>query len=194
VRRSIAQLSLLYVAAVVLGVASAWLWLTRVGMSGVDAGIWRPNLLAGSREADAYTRARISLGAVLALDRSETLYYTTEHDDDGNTLRAECRYRIDGTPPPARWWSITAYADDHFLFANPERRYSISGENAPLDEKGRFTTLIGPNVEDADRPSIPTSGTGGMRLTLRLYGADEQLQRDPGALVAPSITRLGDCP
>ena len=53
---------------------------------------------------------------------------------------------------------------------------------------------IGPNVEDADRPSIPTSGTGGMRLTLRLYGADEQLQRDPGALAAPSIRRLGDCP
>lgn len=193
-RRSIAQLSLLYVAAVVLGVASAWLWLTRVGMSGVDAGIWRTNLLAGSREADAYTRARISLGAVLALDRSETLYYTTEHDDDGNTLRAECRYRIDGTPPPARWWSITAYAADNFLFANAERRYSVSGENAPLDNQGRFMTLVGPNAADTDRFWIPTAGTGGMRLTLRLYGAGEPLQRDPGALAAPSVKRLGDCP
>jgi hypothetical protein len=194
VRRSITQLTLLYVAAVVIGVASAWLWLTRVGMSGVDAGVWRTTLLTGSREADAYTRARIALGAVLALDRGETLYYTTDHDDEGVALRAECRYRIDGTPPPARWWSITAYAADHFLFANAERRYSISGENALLDEKGRFTTLIGPNVEDADRPSIPTAGTGGMRLTLRLYGADEQLQRDPVTLDAPSVKRLGDCP
>jgi len=194
VRRSVAQLTLLYLAAVVIGVASAWLWLTRVGMSGVDAGIWRTNLLAGSREADAYTRARIALGAVLALDRGETLYYTTDHDNEGNTLRAECRYRIDGTPPPARWWSITAYAADHFLFANAERRYSISGENALLDDAGRFAALISPRSGDPDMPWIPTSGTGGMRLTLRLYGAGEPLQRDPGALAAPSVKRLGDCP
>lgn len=193
-RRSVAQLTLLYLAAVVIGVASAWLWLTRVGMSGVDAGIWRTNLLAGSREADAYTRARIALGAVLALDRGETLYYTTDHDNEGNTLRAECRYRIDGTPPPARWWSITAYAADHFLFANAERRYSISGENALLDDAGRFAALISPRSGDPDMPWIPTSGTGGMRLTLRLYGAGEPLQRDPGALAAPSVKRLGDCP
>lgn len=193
-RRSVAQLTLLYLAAVVIGVASAWLWLTRVGMSGVDAGIWRTNLLAGSREADAYTRARIALGAVLALDRGETLYYTTDHDNEGNTLRAECRYRIDGTPPPARWWSITAYAADHFLFANAERRYSISGENALLDDAGRFAALISPRSGDPDMPWIPTSGTGSMRLTLRLYGADESLQRNPGGLIAPSIKRLGGCP
>lgn len=195
-RGPVTRLTLLYVAAVVIGVASAWLWLTRVGMSGVDAGIWRTNLLAGSREADAYTRARIALGAVLALDRSETLYYTTDQDDAGVALRAECRYRIEGTPPPARWWSITAYAADHFLFANAARRYSISGESATLDDRGRFSALIGPTADGAGTGIlwIPTAGTGPMRLTLRLYGADEPLQRDPAALPAPSVKRVGDCP
>lgn len=200
-RSSITRLTLLYVAAVVIGAASAVLWLTRVGMSGVDAGIWRTNPLAGNRDADMYTRARIALGAVLALDRSETLYYTTDRDDAGAALRAECRYLIRGTPLPARWWSITAYAADHFLFANDAHRYSISGENARIDAAGKFSALIGPSDGPSSHdgvasstPVIVTSGAGGMRLTLRLYGADESLQRDPATLPAPTVRRVGECP
>ena len=189
-----ARWMLLYAAAAVLGVGSALLWLTQAGMSGVDAGIWRTNLLAGSSGADAYTRARIAISAVLALDRSETLYYTTDRDDRGAALRAECHYRIGGVPPPARWWSITAYAADHFLFPNAERRYSISGDTAQRGSDGRFRALLGPShAADPDARWIPTAGEGGMRLTLRLYGADEALQRDPGGLRAPSVMPLGDC-
>lgn len=193
--RGIAYLVGLYLLAIALGVGSAWLWLTRVGISGVDAGAWRVNLLAGSRDADAYTRARIALGAVLALDRSETLYYTTDHDDTGASLRAECRYHIEGPPPPARWWSLTAYAADHFLFPNDAERYSFNGETVTLDAAGRFSATIGPTTEVSrnDRSWIPTTGQGGMRLTLRLYGADESVQRAPESLVAPSIERVGEC-
>jgi len=186
----------LYIGAIFLGLGSAWLWLTRVGIAGVDAGAWRVNLLAGSQSADAYTRARIALGAVLALDRSETLYYTTQRDDRGEPLRAECLYKIDGAPPPARWWSITAYGQDHFLFPNAERRYSVGTESAQLDSDGQFSLMIGPlpaNQRD-NRSWIPTVGTGGLRLTLRLYNPDPTVQQSPGALAAPSITLIGDCP
>jgi hypothetical protein len=192
-RASFARLTLLYAGAFVIGALSAWLWLTRVGISGVDAGIWRVNLLAGSSDADAYTRARIALAAVLALDRSETLYYTTERDESGEPLRAECRYLISGSPPPSRWWSITAYASDHFLFPNAARRYSVSGETAPLDAAGRFSAELGPTHE-GDGIWIPTTGSGGMRLTLRLYGPAASLQQAPQSLVAPSVRRTGACP
>ncbi|MFZ9668002.1 MAG: DUF1214 domain-containing protein [Steroidobacteraceae bacterium] len=192
----LALLAALYALAIVIGVGSAWLWLTRVGLSGVDAGAWRVNLLAGSRDADAYTRARIALGAVLALDRSETLYYTTDHDDSGAPLRADCRYRIEGTPPPARWWSLTAYADDHFLFANDAKRYSVNGETVRLDAAGNFSATIGPPTENSlsDTAWIPTAGRGGMRLTLRLYGAAEAVQRAPESLATPTIRLAGGCP
>ncbi len=194
--RRISYLAGLYLLAIVLGVGSAWLWLTRVGISGVDSGAWRVNLLAGSRDADAYTRARIALGAVLALDRSETLYYTTDHDDTGALLRAECRYRIEGPPPAARWWSLTAYAADHFLFPNDSKRYSVNRETVTLDAAGRFGATIGPTSDTSrnDRSWIPTSGQGGMRLTLRLYGADESVQRAPESVVTPSIRLVGVCP
>jgi len=135
-----------YIAAFFLGVGSAWLWLTGVGIAGIDAGAWRVNLLAGSQNADAYTRARIALGAVLALDRSETLYYTTQRDDQGEPLRAECRYKVEGSPPPARWWSITAYDQDHFLFPNTERRYSVGTESAQ-----KTSVTIGPGYRPQAR-------------------------------------------
>lgn len=194
--RRVASLAGLYTLAVALGIGSAWLWLTQVGISGVDAGAWRVNLLAGSRDADAYTRARIALGAVLALGRSETLYYTTDHDDRGAPLRAECRYRIEGPPPSSRWWSLTAYAADHFLFPNDAKRYSVSGETVALDGQGRFSATIGPPSDSSfdDASWIPTAGRGGMRLTLRLYGASETVQRAPGSLVTPSIRLDGACP
>ncbi|NCW56947.1 MAG: DUF1214 domain-containing protein [Gammaproteobacteria bacterium] len=195
-RRSRLIVASLYIASIFLGVASAWLWLTRVGIAGVDAGAWRVNLLAGSQNADAYTRARVALGAVLALDRSETLYYTTQHDDRGKALRAECRYKIEGSPPTARWWSITAYGADNFLFPNAERRYSVGTESAQLDATGRFSLMIGPlpASEVGNRTWIPTAGTGGMRLTLRLYNPAPAVQQAPGSLAAPSITLAGECP
>lgn len=188
------RLVALYACAVLLGLASAWLWLTRVGMSGVDAGQWRVNLLAGSTRADAYSRARIAIFALLALDRRETLYYTTDRDDDGATLRAECTYSIELRPPAARWWSITAYAADGFLFPNKARRYSVSGENAQVDADGRVRFRIASQASPAGVDArITTSGVGAMRLTLRLYQPDDSLQLAPQALDPPSIKKDGRC-
>ena len=193
--RRIAALALVYASAVLIGVGSAWFWLTRVGIAGVDAGAWRVNLLAGSDDADAYTRARIAISAVLALDRSETLYYSADRDDTGQPLRAECDYLIEGTPPPARWWSITAYAADNFLFPTPLRRYSVGSESAVVDARGRFVAALGPTprADASEATRIPTSGQGRMRLTLRLYGPAAAIQRDPGSLAAPLIRLRGDC-
>ena len=188
------RLLALYTCAVLLGLASAWLLVTRVGMSGVDAGQWLVNLLAGSTRADAYTRARIAIFALLALDRRETLYYTTDRDDDDATLRAECKYSVALRPPAARWWSITAYAADGFLFPDKAHRYSVSGENAQVDADGRARFLIAPQSSPAGVDArIATSGTGGMRLTLRLYQPDDSLQRAPQTLDPPRIKKDGRC-
>ena len=184
----------LYAAAALIGIASAWLWLTRVGISGVDAGVWRVNLLAGSVDADAHTRARIAIEALLALDRRETLYYTTTRDDADRPLQAQCAYEITLRPPAARWWSITAYGADGFLFPNAHRRYSVSGEHVVPDADGRATFHVGPSA--ASYPSslwIQTSGSGPMRLTLRLYQPDAALQRSPKSLDPPHILRSGPC-
>ena len=182
-------------AGVALGLGSAWLALKNpLSAPAQMAGAWRTSVLAGSADADLYTRARIAIGALLALSREETLYYIADHDDAGTPLRSACSYRIEGVPPPARWWSITAYADDFFLFPNAARRYSLNGGTAKLDGAGRFALRTGPAADAADPTHwLPTPGARGLLLTLRLYNPDSALAAAPGALVAPRIRRVGDC-
>jgi hypothetical protein len=193
------RLAAWYALALIAGIASAWLWLTRVGPSGVDAGVWRVNLLAGSPNADAYTRARVALGALLALDRRETLYYIARTDERGEPLRANCRYRLNGPVPAARWWSVTAYDQDFFLFENAARRYSVNVDTAPRDAAGHMVFDVGPEDVSPETtteapPDLPTRGEGTLLLTLRLYNPALSLQRDPAALAAPRITIAGICP
>ena len=190
------RLAAWYALALIAGIASAWLWLTRVGPSGVDAGVWRVNLLAGSPNADAYTRARVALGALLALDRRETLYYIARTDERGEPLRANCRYRLNGPVPAARWWSVTAYAEDFFLFANEQRRYSVNGQTAVLDAQGRFAFVTGPVAPAAGESLtwLPTPGDRGLVFTLRVYIPDPALAAAPGTLQPPTIEPQGACP
>ena len=101
--------SLFYLGAVTLGAGSAWWVLRKASWAGsvVKVGPWTGSTLAGSTDADMYTRAKVALDSLLALGRDETMYYMARHDDVGQPLRSACSYRVEGLPPPARWWSIT---------------------------------------------------------------------------------------
>jgi hypothetical protein len=177
-----------------LGLGSAWWvlkkapWVNRV----IQVGAWRANLQAGSQNADLYTRAGIAVNALLALDRSETMYFVATQDDSGKPLRARCNYRVQGAPPLARWWSITAYADDMFLFDIAAGHHSLSGSTAQLDAAGQFTLTAG-SQETPGTHWLATQGDGGLLLTLRLYNPEPALQAAPASLQAPHITALGAC-
>ena len=185
--------------ALAAGLGSAWWLLTRGSNFGDAAGPWRVSLLAGSADADLYTRARVAIGGLLALNRQETMYYLASTDSAGAPLRSRCSYRVSGVPPPARWWSVTAYADDYFLFPNEARRYSVNGATARLDAGGRFSFVSAPQ-QPADPSSdggamlwLPTPGDRGLLFTLRAYNPAQGLAAAPSSLVAPSIERLGNC-
>ena len=181
-------------AALVLGVGSAW-WVVKkmpADSQTIRVGAWQTSTLAGSPDADMYTRARIAVSALLALGRAETMYFFTTTDDAGNPLRSRCTYRVSGVPPKARWWSVTAYADDFFLFDATNGHYSLNGTNAKLDANGKFAFTTSAQ-EQADTYWIPTPGDRGLVLTLRLYNPEPVLQNNPASLLAPSIVALGDC-
>ena len=189
----------LYALAVAVGLGSAWAVLHSGSGFGVAAGPWQASTLAGSADADLYTRARVSLGGLLALSRAETMYYVAQTDSAGQPLRSRCTYRIEGLPPSARWWSITAYADDFHLFPAQDRRYSLNGGAAVLDAQGRFrliSTPDGPPATSADggpQGWLHTPGDRGLMFTLRLYNPDPGLAQSPASLVAPTIQAIGAC-
>ena len=186
--------ALLYLGAVVIGMGSAVAVLKKAPWlnPSVQVGVWSTNLQAGSQDAGMYTRATIALNALLALGRDETMYFVATRDDAGQTLRSQCNYRISGVPPQARWWSITAYADDLFLFDAPNAHYSLNGSTAKLDASGAFALTIGPS-EQAGTYWLPTPGQRPVVLTLRLYNPEPALQAAPQTLTAPSVQKIGDC-
>jgi len=192
--RRIAIGAALYLSAVALGLASAWWALKQAPWlnPSVEVGAWRANMHAGSRDAGLYTRATVAVNALLALGREETMYFVATRDDAGQPLRAQCNYRITGVPPQARWWSITAYAHDMFLFDAPNGHYSLNGSTAVLDSAGGFALSTGP-TEQAGTYWLPTPGKGALVLTLRLYNPAPALQAAPHALVAPAVQALGGC-
>ena len=161
----------------------------------ISAGPWRANLLAGSMAADNATRARVAVGGLLALGRDETIYYVARTDSSGRDLRSRCEYRIEGVKPDARWWSITAYADDHFLFADAQQHFSINSASVKTDAQGRFVARSSPSDQTAEghSPDMRTPGDRGLVFTLRLYNPSDTLQKDPGTLDAPRIESVGVC-
>lgn len=178
-----------FVVALVLGVGSALLLLQGGGLGGtISAGAWKTSEIIGSADADPYTRARVAVGGLLALNRSETIYFTAATDDEGATLRTRCSYKIIGTDPPARWWSITAYAADHFLIPNPQDRYSYGGDTVAREDDDSFAILVGPSETESNW--IPTGENDGtFTLTLRLYNPNEEAALDPSGIVLPRIAR-----
>lgn len=193
--RRVAIAAALYFSAVALGLGSAWWVLKKAPWlnQSLQVGAWKTNLRAGSTDADMYTRASVAVNALLALGRDETMYFVANTDDEGHALRSTCSYRVSGTAPKARWWSITAYADDMFLFDAPNQHYSLNGTNAPLDAQGRFVFVLGPSQAPNGEYWLPMVGARGAVMTLRLYNPSPELQASPASLVPPHIERVGAC-
>ncbi len=179
-----------------LAAGSAWWALFHGGPQDVAVGAWRMNSLAGSAQAGLYTRARGAVTGLFALNASETIYFAAAQDDAGRPLRAACRYTLTGRSLTARWWSITAYADDFFLIPNAAQRFSYNMGNLAFAPDGSFTLTTGPDPQPGNWLPTGRQGgrQGGLHLLLRLYNPAPAVLALPQATPLPSITPAGDCP
>lgn len=158
----------------------------------VSNGPWRTSTVTGGTDADLYTRASVAVSGLFALNRSETLYFSADETDTHRKLRARCSYAIEGKPLDARWWSVTAYADDNFLIPNPAQRFSYNMGNLKNGPDGSFRITAAPARQEGNW--LPTgSGDGGFSLLLRLYNPGPELLANPAAVRLPSITEAGTC-
>ncbi|TIU26055.1 MAG: DUF1214 domain-containing protein, partial [Mesorhizobium sp.] len=60
-----------------------------------------------------YSKARVAREGVLALGQAEGLSFIAERDSDGEQLKRQCAYEIEGGFPTARFWTL--YAADRSL-------------------------------------------------------------------------------
>jgi hypothetical protein len=189
--RVILNLLMTVVAGIALGLLATWLVVGRGAPMGGDVqdGPWRTSLATGSAQSGALARARVALHGLLALNRSETIYYSATTDDAGGALDARCAYRVTGRDAPARWWSITAYGADDYLIPNPGHLYSVSKNSVRRDADGGFTVTL---ARDAAGRNAITTGGGAFSLTLRLYNPDSAVAADPAHVALPRIEK-GAC-
>lgn len=179
---------------VLLGFGSAlWLaglWPQRSTMTfgDVDVGGWRSDFAIGSKAADPYTRARVARHGLLALAKTEAVYFTRATDDTGAPLREACSYRLSGGQMPAGWWSVTLYDRQSMLPANTDGALSIDAERAG---GGAWSAVIAPARPADGGLWISSRGAGSFDLTLRLYMPSAALLSAPDtALTPPRIERI----
>lgn len=185
---------LMYVAAIVLGVGvgfgSALLVLNNGELLGqFEYDHWSGNEDAGSTVADPYTRGIIAKIGLLALNRSETIYFHRYVDDSGEYLREACIYELSGGDLPTRWWSITVYAEDDFLPQNADGALSIDATQAVRDANGRWSARLA-QARDGASNWISTNNAGTYNLALRMYNPADSARNDPSSIPYPTIRRI----
>lgn len=177
----------------VVGIGSAWLVLGNGQLLGrFEYDHWFGNENAGSTAADPYTRGIIATIGLLALNRSETIYFHRYLDEDGQPLTESCMYDLSGGDLPARWWSITVYAADDFLPLNDDAALSIDATQIVREAGGSWTARMAPQRGGASN-WISTRAAGTFSLALRMYNPNDQARDDPSSIPYPKIRRLS-CP
>ena len=181
----------LLLCALLVGVVTAVLGVrNQFAAGGVRSGTWQTNANIGSSGAGPYLRAGVAIGGLLALNASETVYYTATTDDAGQPLSTSCQYRVEGTEPATRWWSITAYADDNFLIQGSNGRYSVDKTSVEKGADGSFVVRVGGEPRAGNWISTgPPDGGHPFSLTLRLYNPDPSIVSDLGDVTLPKIVQ-----
>ncbi len=157
-------------------------------IGGVRNGAWQTNQNIGASDAGPLLRAIVARRGLLALNRSETVYFTAWEDDQGRALDAGCRYSVSGQDMPTRWWSLTLYAEDNYLPRNGDEAHALT--RTELGE-GDWNIIAGPEAFGST-PWLSTRNAGRFSITLRLYHPDDVVREAPESLSLPAIQLL-DC-
>ena len=184
-------MALAITAGLAAGAASAVWTMKCGGLRGDGPAGWYCSTVAGAADADPWTRAKVALTGLLALNKSQAIYFSRNTDDAGARLREGCRYKVSGGALPARWWSVTVYADDDYLPLNDDDALSFDATEVKPDTAGQWSALVSARSE-GDQPWASSRNAGDYTLTLRLYQPSRAAQEDFGAIAMPKVDRL-DC-
>ena len=173
-----------------LGAGLAWYATGRAFTDGaVRNGPWSTSLNYGVASADALTRAAVARRGLLALPKTETVYWAATRDSAGALLDGSCTYRLSGKAVDSRWWSITLYDSQGYLQANSARLWSFSGATLTEEEARKgWQVTIAPT-----RPRtgywLPSLAGQPFELTLHMYNPGAQFMTSPGTADLPRLIK-----
>ncbi|MEL6946796.1 MAG: DUF1214 domain-containing protein [Pseudomonadota bacterium] len=140
----------------------------------------------GSANADPYTRAKVAANAEVPLGAAEGIAFHIRLDDQQRPLRRDCTYRLFGTTPPARVWTLAAHDLQGKGLQNPlGQPASLVSRNLLRQDNGRVDITIGPDMASGNW--IALDGRGPFSLILRLYDTQITTSR---SLLAPTMPKI----
>jgi len=173
------------------GAASVWFALqAREGVGAVTVGNWTAYPDSGTPDSDPYSRARIAREGILALGRAEGLAFVAQRDSNGDALRRDCRYTIEGTVPPARFWTLYAADEVNAAIATGTRRANALNSFQVLHQPDSSLA-----ISVSGRPSpgnwLRVTGTGPMTFVLTLYDTPIASSTGVSDVELPQVLKAG---
>jgi len=171
------------------GAASVWYLLqSQEGIGALTIGGWTafPNI--GTPGADPYSKARIAREGVLSLGRAEGLTFIAERDSGGDLLKRNCSYRVEGSTPPARFWTLFA-ADESLAALDTGRGRPPATQSQEIlrQPDNTFSIAFGPRPVPGNW--IPVAGSGSMMFLLTLYDTPVEASSGIGDIELPQVLR-----
>jgi hypothetical protein len=177
--------------AVILAGAASWYAMRPTDYGGdIRNGEWTTDLTTGTENAGLYQRAKFALYGLWAMSSSETVYFVANRDADGNVLDWRCTYRVDGTDPDARWWSLTVYKNFHFV-PNEKKVYSFSQTTVERERDKSWQIFVSP-VEQEKNWLPMGDQPGDIKLLFRAYNPSASLVNGIAQVKLPKVVKK-DC-
>ncbi|MCX2722250.1 DUF1214 domain-containing protein [Roseibium salinum] len=194
--RTLFTIAVILVLASLLGISSAYLVIEREQpLDAVTLGPWHAYPKAGTAEADPYSVAIYTRGAVIPLASGEGLALVAREDSAGRQLDPTCVYRIAGQTPSARLWTITTVNGHGNLVKTLSGRVQLVSQNLLRNADGSFEITAAKAAHSGNwLPLAADARAGdGLRFVLRLYDAPVTTGAALDGVNMPVIDRLG-CP
>ncbi len=174
--------------ALVVGFGLSWYALNDGRLFGaIEIGPWSAWRDVGVPSPDPYTRAFIARSGALELGASEGIQFIATTDSDNRRLDRNCRYRIDGTTPPARFWTMVPVAPDGAPIARPDGPADF--HSARLSRAGDGSAELYVSRTLAPQNWLEITGEGPFDLVLTLYDTSSLSGVGTEVTALPSIIR-----
>jgi hypothetical protein len=170
---------------ILLGVGSA-LWAVKLHrLPRAQMGAWSFDPTKRMKRDSIYSNAAATRYGILAAAPTEALYLSAKVDDNGQSLRGDVDYVIQGTALPTRWWSLNVYGEEGFLIENSINRTGYHSEDVQWEPDNTFTIYVGPTPKEGNW--IQTNHEKSVDFYLRLYQPEASLLKQITSIKYPSI-------
>ena len=130
-------------------------------------GAWDFVPRAGAPDIDPYRRARVFVEGELPLASGEGFSLRAHRDSAGTPLTGACNYRLSGTMPVARYWTLSLTTPDGLPITHPTGRSGFTSAEIVRAQDGSGAIMIG--AEPLAGNWLPAPLARDFVLVLRLY-------------------------